>query len=127
VTSDGDGDESDTQELLRVTDHRDLQCPGVSPQERDVIAQLLSDGSAEVVWVPEWLQEDKTITTVEGQYRVAIGDVTRYSDDAFVLRQPGGDTGYKPQYLPVSEVWAWTLAEDVDSVETPQHSLGDYE
>jgi len=121
VTS--DTDESDTQELLRVTDHRDLQCPGVSPQERDVIAQLLSDGWS-IVWVPEWLQEDKRITTVEGHPRVAIGNVSRYSDDAFAFRQVG-DAGR--QYLPVSEVWAWTLADGVDSVETPQHSLGDYE
>jgi len=122
VTS--DSDESDTQELLRVTDHRDLQCPGVSSQERDVIAQLLSDGWS-IVWVPEWLQEDKRITTVEGHPRVAIGDVSRYSDDAFAFRQVGEDAGR--QYLPVSEVWAWTLADGVDSVETPQHSLGDYE
>jgi len=117
--------ESNTQELLRVTDHRDLQCPGVSTQAQDVIAQLLSDGARGVVWVPEWIQEDKTITTVEGHDRVAVGDVSRYSDDAFAFRQVGEDAGR--QYLPVSEVWAWTLADGVDSVETPQHSLGDYE
>jgi len=115
----------DTQELLRVTDHRDLQCPGVSTQEQDVIAQLLSDGARGVVWVPEWIQEDKTITTVEGHDCVAVGDVTRYSGDAFALQQAGTDADR--QYLAVSEVWAWTLADGVDSVKTPQHSLGDYE
>jgi len=112
-----------TDGLITVESGEDIAVSNPSDREQQGIATLLSAGAPGVVWVPEWVLEEKDLTTAKGYYRLAVGEVSRYSDKAYRIEQHDGTF----EFLPVSEVSAFELGEDVQEVTTPQAGLADFD
>jgi hypothetical protein len=101
----------------------DLKVEGPNGRERETIVELLTDGAPGVVWIPEWLMDEKDVAAAGSNYRLAIGELADYSDKAIRIEQADGSD----EFLPKSQVAAFTLSDDVDEIVTPQAGLFDYE
>jgi hypothetical protein len=96
--------------------------PELSDREKQGVVTLLNDTDCNsVVWIPEWLLEDKAIRTVKGWYQLATGSVTDYSDKAYAYDPPDGDR----EYLPKSEVVVFTRVGQTP-IDTPQEGISSY-
>lgn len=107
-----------------VSEYADLdRAPDVSDRERQRVATIFTEQSWEyVVWVPEWLLDEKDIEAVESSDHLAVGDVGDYSEKAWSFGQPHRNQP-RTQYLPKSQVVVFERARGVETVATPQAGL----
>ena len=87
----------------------------------------LQDGRV-VVWIPDWLAEEKALRTVENARRVALAWLVRETDKAVGVSQlPPDARGDDAElvFVPKSQARVFEKGR-VESLATPQTGLGDY-
>jgi hypothetical protein len=87
----------------------------------------LDDGRV-AVWLPDWLAEDKPLTTVENARRVALAWMVRTTDKAVGVSQiPPVERSDNTEliFVPKSQARVFERGK-VESLSTPQTGLGDY-
>ena len=96
----------------------------IPARDREAVATLLSEGAPGVIHMQSWLSGEKSLTAAENHPQVYVGEIENYSEKAFQVNQP--ELG-NSDYVPKSASEAFVLAEGVDTVETPQSGLADFE
>ena len=113
-----------------VSDWDDIEhAPEASARDKQRVATIFSEQSWDyVVWIPEWLTDEKAVETVEASDHLAVGDVDDYSTKAWQLWQPHRFDGRREPsaFLPKSSVIVFERATDVDAIETPQVGLTEW-
>lgn len=105
---------------ISVTEWADIESvPDLNDREKQEVAELLRNGTPTVVWVEEWLRQQKNLDPVTGCPSLFTGDVADHSDKAWRVTQ-GGETEYLPKSCSV------VIEADPDCVEirSPQTGLG---
>lgn len=113
-----------------VSEWSDIEsAPDVSDRDKQLVATILSEQAWDhIVWIPEWLLEDKDVETVESSDHLAVGDVDDYSEKAWKFTQPHLRDGYPPKlYLPKSQVVVFERVRGVEEVQTPQTGLAAFD
>jgi hypothetical protein len=92
--------------------------------EKQRVATIFTEQSWDiVVWIPEWLLEDKSdIATVESAAQLAVGRIEDYSEKAWKFEQRHGDLTTE-EFLPKSSVVVFSRVRGVNEIETPQQGL----
>jgi hypothetical protein len=92
--------------------------------EKQRVATIFTESSWDiVVWIPEWLLEDKDdIATVESAAQLAVGRIEDYSEKAWKFEQRHGDLTTE-EFLPKSSVVVFSRVRGVEEIETPQQGL----
>jgi len=89
----------------------------------------LDDGDGRVVvWLPDWLADEKALTTVENARRVALAWLVRETDKAVGVSQvPPAERGEDADlvFVPKSQARVFERGR-VESLATPQSGLGDF-
>ena len=115
---------------ILVSDWEDIErAIDINERDKQRVATILSEQSWDyVVWIPEWLLEDKNVETVEVSDHLAVGDIDDYSTKAWEFRQRhltrNGD--YPADFLPKSQVVVFERGAGVDAIETPQVGLTEW-
>jgi len=96
----------------------------LSDPEKQRVATIFTEQSWDiVVWIPEWLLEDKSdIATVESAAHLAVGRIEDYSEKAWKFEQRHGDLTTE-EFLPKSSVVVLSRVRGVNEIETPQQGL----
>ena len=112
--------------ITEVETAADLEAiPG---RDREAVATLLSEGAPSVVWIERWLCDSKDLHAAENHPQLVVSQqVTNYSEKAYKVRQITKDGGETTDYVPKSASEAFVLADGVDTVDTPQSGLGEFE
>jgi len=93
-------------------------------RDREAVATLLSEGAPGVVFLQSWISGEKSLEATNAHPQLYVGEVENYSEKAYQVNQP--ELG-NSDYVPKSASEAFVLADGVDSVETPQQGLGEFE
>lgn len=109
----------DHTEVVTTADIREAH-GGMTGPAVATIRTLLMDGHEPVVWVNEWLTDEKGLEYEADQ--LALGTVERETAKAWLFTQAGENEG---TWLPKSEARVFTLAEGVTDVESDQRTLED--
>jgi len=92
-----------------------------SKDELAVVDALADTRSGEiVVWVPEWLAEEKSIEAASSSDQVFAGVVDHETEKAWLIVQPGG----AEDWIPKSQGVVFERAPDT-TLSTPQQRLDD--
>jgi len=104
-----------TTEVSTTTDIRTAH-DDISGRDAETAARLLEDGADAVVWVKNWLVDEKALDYAPGDAQVAAGSVDATTDKAW---QVDG------VWVPKSQAEVFELADGVERVESQQARLGD--
>lgn len=100
--------------------------PEVDGREKHRIATIFTDQSWEfVVWLPEWLTDDKEIEPVGGSQQLFVGNVFDHSKKAWLVKQPQY-TGQPDSFIPKSQAVIFERPQGTDRIETPQAGLSSF-
>jgi len=86
------------------------------------------DGSRVVIWMEDWIADEKPLTTAENARRVALAWVVRETDKAVGVSQvPPAERGEDADlvFVPKSQARVFERGR-VESLATPQRGLGDF-
>jgi len=86
------------------------------------------DGSRVVIWMEDWIADEKPLTTAENARRVALAWVVRETDKAVGVSQvPPAERGEDADlvFVPKSQARVFKRGR-VESLATPQRGLGDF-
>ena len=120
-----------TEWPITVTDREDVfkSTRDLTGGDADRICHELEATDAQiVVWLPDWLADEKPLATVENARRVALAWLVRETDKAVGVSQvPPDERGEDADlvFLPKSQTRIFERGR-VESLTTPQTGLGDY-
>lgn len=121
-----------TDHPITVTDRDDVASAAreLTASDADRICHELDalDDDRVVVWLPDWLAEDKPLATVENARRIVLAWIVRATDKAVGVSQtPPADRTDADEiiFVPKSQARLFEAGR-VESLATPQKGLGDY-
>lgn len=114
--------DDDTTPVATAADIRDAHAD-IDGRAVAVIRQHLTDGDLPVIWMAEWLWEQKALDPVEGCPQVTVGVIDAETEKAWQIDQPGTDA--EPVWVPKSQSRVFALADGVGKVESDQRTLGE--
>lgn len=118
---------------IQVSDRKDIygSARELTSSDADRICHELDDCDDErvVVWMEEWLAEEKPLRRVENSRRIALAWHVCETEKAVGLHQvPPAQRPDDPDliFVPKSQARVFENSPRVDSLSTPQKGLGDY-
>jgi hypothetical protein len=115
-----------SEDVTVVKGYADLiSDPKLEGDDPDIIARELQEHGAKddyfVVWLPDWLAEEKPIEPIDRSENVVSGRVDHETAKAYLLVD-----GRAEVWLPKSVIRVFRLEADVDDLQIPQSGLTDY-
>jgi len=118
---------------IQVTDRKDVykSARELSGSDADRICHELDncDDDRAVVWMEDWLAEEKPLRKVENSRRIALAWHVYETEKAVGLSQLPAEQRPEDEdliFVPKSQSRVFAKAPRVDSLSTPQKGLGDY-
>lgn len=98
--------------------------PDISGRDKHRVAAIFDQEAWEfVVWLPEWLIEQKKLQTVSGSESVVVGKISDHSEKAWIVEQRHIRNGVDGEFVPKSQAVVFERAKGTESIETPQSGL----
>jgi len=98
--------------------------PDLTGRDKHRVAAIFDQEAWEfVVWLPDWVLEDKRLQTVSSSKNVVVGKLTDHSDKAWRIEQRHIRNDVDGEFVPKSQAVVFERARGTDSVESPQSGL----